>query len=74
VIGSEKVTRVDSEKLQGMLEGREWVPTTVPSLVKPEDAVLGHVVEGTGFFQVSFSEAVYPNVVAFLRAMGVRDK
>jgi hypothetical protein len=74
VIGSEKVAPADLVRLRVMLEGREWVPTTVPSLVKPEDAVLGHVVEGIGIYQVSFSEGVNPNVVAFLRYMGVRDK
>lgn len=73
-IGSDKIAQEDLERLRGLLDGQAWVPTTARNLVKPEDAVLGHAGDETGFFEVSFNEAAYPEVVEFLRHMGVRDR
>jgi sacsin len=68
------VSDPDLDQLRLLLGDRSWVPTRAGKLVRPEDAVLDHAIDEAGIFEVSFNQAAYPEVIEFLKRMGVRDR
>lgn len=73
-IGSDELAQGSLTKLRNILGERAWVPTKAGDLARPENAVFESAVDEAGLCEVSFSKAAYPEVVQFLKRMGVQDR
>lgn len=73
-IGAAKPSDKDLDRLRALLDGRPWVPTKSGQLVTPNDAVIDDAIKEAGFFEVSFNEKAYPEVIVFLKRMDVKER